>query len=99
MKSDRVTLSRWRHGFEPRWDYKREPAGQPRDVPSGTHRFALVDFLNAYDTFSRVGETEALKVVVSPLVGPQNWEASHQFASAVRRAKASPWSHRSVSNE
>jgi hypothetical protein len=22
------TLSRWRHGFEPRWDYKREAPGQ-----------------------------------------------------------------------
>jgi hypothetical protein len=27
-KSAPRTLSRWRHGFEPRWDYKREPAGQ-----------------------------------------------------------------------
>jgi alcohol dehydrogenase len=31
-----------------------------------THRFALDDFLNAYDTFSRAGETGALKVVLSP---------------------------------
>ena len=31
-----------------------------------THRFALDDFLNAYDTFSRSGETGALKVVLSP---------------------------------
>jgi hypothetical protein len=22
------TLSRWRHGFEPRWDYKRKAPGQ-----------------------------------------------------------------------
>jgi hypothetical protein len=27
-ESARVTLSRWRHGFEPRWDYKRETPGQ-----------------------------------------------------------------------
>jgi alcohol dehydrogenase len=30
-----------------------------------THRFALDDFLEAYDTFSRAGETGALKVVLS----------------------------------
>jgi len=42
-----------------------------------SQRFALVDFLNAYDTFSRAGETEAPKVVVVPLVGPQSGEASH----------------------
>jgi hypothetical protein len=55
--------------------------------------------LDAYDTFSRVGETEALKVVVIPLVGPQDWEASHQFASVIKRGKAPPWSHQSVPNE
>lgn len=32
-----------------------------------THRFALHDFLDAYDTFSRAGETGALKVVLSRL--------------------------------
>jgi hypothetical protein len=26
--SARTTLSRWRHGFEPRWDYRREAPGQ-----------------------------------------------------------------------
>ena len=30
-----------------------------------THRFAMQDFLEAYDTFSRADETGALKVVVS----------------------------------
>jgi alcohol dehydrogenase len=30
-----------------------------------THRFALDDFLDAYDVFSRAGETKALKVVLS----------------------------------
>jgi hypothetical protein len=24
----RLNLSRWRHGFEPRWDYERKPPGQ-----------------------------------------------------------------------
>jgi hypothetical protein len=46
----------------------RSNRSRQRDVPSVTHRFALVDFLNAYDTFSRVGETDAQKVVVIPLV-------------------------------
>jgi alcohol dehydrogenase len=31
-----------------------------------THRFAMSDFETAYDTFSRAGETGALKVVISP---------------------------------
>lgn len=31
-----------------------------------THRFAMTDFLEAYDVFSRAGETGALKVVVTP---------------------------------
>jgi hypothetical protein len=35
------TLSRWRHGFEPRWDYKREPAGQ-------RHGAVAADALNGY---------------------------------------------------
>jgi alcohol dehydrogenase len=30
-----------------------------------THRFAIRDFLESYDTFSRADETGALKVVVS----------------------------------
>ena len=39
VKSTPRTLSRWRHGFEPRWDYKREPAGQ-------RHRAVAADALN-----------------------------------------------------
>jgi hypothetical protein len=27
-ESARLNLSRWRHGFEPRWDYKRNVPGQ-----------------------------------------------------------------------
>jgi alcohol dehydrogenase len=30
-----------------------------------THRFSLEDFLKAYDTFSRAGETGALKVALA----------------------------------
>jgi hypothetical protein len=31
----RPTLSRWRHGFKSRWDYKREPAGQRHGYSCG----------------------------------------------------------------
>ncbi len=36
--------------------------------PSGfiTHRFAMADFIEAYDVFARAGETGALKVVLTP---------------------------------
>ena len=33
--------------------------------PFVTHRFDLDDFLEAYDTFSRADETDALKVVLT----------------------------------
>jgi hypothetical protein len=29
------TLSRWRHGFEPGWDYEQEPAGQRHSATAG----------------------------------------------------------------
>ncbi|MEO8302099.1 MAG: zinc-binding dehydrogenase, partial [Rhizomicrobium sp.] len=31
-----------------------------------THRFSLDRILDAYDTFGRAGETQALKVIISP---------------------------------
>jgi hypothetical protein len=36
-KSARLNLSRWRHGFEPRWDYMRRKGWPIRRVPVGTN--------------------------------------------------------------
>ena len=41
-------------------------AGQIDPSPFITHRFAMSDFLEAYDVFERPGETGALKVVLTP---------------------------------
>jgi alcohol dehydrogenase len=41
-------------------------AGQIDPSPFITHRFAMGDFLEAYDVFERPGETGALKVVLTP---------------------------------
>ena len=41
-------------------------AGTLDPVVFATHRFAFTDAMNAYDTFARAGETNALKVVMTP---------------------------------
>jgi alcohol dehydrogenase len=41
-------------------------AGRIDPSPFLTHRFAMADFLEAYDVFTRAGETGALKVVLTP---------------------------------
>jgi alcohol dehydrogenase len=41
-------------------------AGRIDPSPFVTHRFAMADFLEAYDVFARAGETGALKVVLTP---------------------------------
>ena len=35
-------------------------------APLITHRFTLDSILDAYDTFGRAAETQALKVIISP---------------------------------
>jgi alcohol dehydrogenase len=41
-------------------------AGRIDPSPFVTHRFAMADFIEAYDVFARAGETGALKVVLTP---------------------------------
>jgi alcohol dehydrogenase len=41
-------------------------AGRIDPSPFVTHRFDMADFLEAYDVFTRAGETGALKVVLTP---------------------------------
>jgi alcohol dehydrogenase len=41
-------------------------AGRIDPAPFVTHRFAMPDFLEAYDMFARADETGTLKVVLTP---------------------------------
>ena len=40
--SARLNLSRWRHGFKSRWDYKGEPAGQPGCIRAQRRRADVI---------------------------------------------------------
>jgi alcohol dehydrogenase len=53
--------------------------GRLDPTPFATHRFALDETLDAYDTFAAAAETDALKVVLEGVHGIRSSERSKQL--------------------
>jgi hypothetical protein len=70
-KSAPRTLSRWRHGFEPRWDYKRKAPGQGIGPES-------ICCLN------RDSNAEYPENIPSQIVRSRSWEC-HRWTRSARR--------------
>ena len=83
------TLSRWRHGFEPRWDYERESAGQ-RHCSAGQSREgdsaggARSRNIPHEIDFSGPRSPSRLPFVGRPLCGPAR-------AWSMARRRSPPW--------
>ena len=53
--------------------------GRLDPTPFATHRFALDETLDAYDTFAAAAETDALKVVLEGELGVRSSERTKQL--------------------
>jgi hypothetical protein len=105
VESTPRTLSRWRHGFEPRWDYKQRPRSDALSSLSGESVQPVVPRTNATrqgpaEDWIRVVSTDASLGDAAPQdpVAERLWGFGYPLASlprcmpvvAQRRRKAIP---------